>query len=532
MRTYLLLATTLVAALLFLASPAQAGDFNYGWIKLKLPDDWKAEPVPEGKQAQVLNVIPGGHEATARFQLYQPARLGDETLPDLLAKMIKACDEGRKVTQRIPLENGGWFNAECGTPILAAAQKSTDAQGNERIAIAWNLSLGSHLYRFLLLSTDPKALPKLLGTVQNALLKLDYEFPLDGGVKPLAGTPTRSQMLQATYVVPHGISLDAQTSVSDVLWRRTVVFNDKVSRSIPFRVRLHSGNPSNTRRLLEHWLLAADWGIKPTKGSSYEITKYADFRCEGSLPITMLILQVKKGEQLVDKRLGFLVHGRGWSFLIGVAHDLSPYSYAKPEWKESFDAERKLSLIRAYTIASSVRLPTVQFKPRPDVDQRLIEKKKHSWRYEVNYISGATSTYLEKHVYWNFFPDRSCTIERNSFLGSSSLAADPSTGVPTIGGTSTLTYQKGQGPKGKSLFMSFEWGGGLYLLLTPKSGLNSIHTLELAAKGSFGDSKDFVGMAIDGRIEGEYSTGNGHKFRQPPTKVGPAQPTPPKGPKK
>jgi hypothetical protein len=537
MRTHLFLAIASLALLVALAPLADAEEVQVGRIKLTLPEGWKPEPIPEGKQAQFLNIIPAGHEKTARLQLFPPIRLEDDVLPKLVRVTIKACDEGRKILQRVPLERGGWFNAECGLPINAAAQKSVDAQGNERMAVVWGVAAGDYFHRILLLATDPKSLPQLLGAVQTALLKLSYEFPLDGGVKPLPGTPTRASLLQATYVIPHGISLDAQTNVSDVLWHRSVVFSEKASRAIPFRIRLHSGNPSNARRLLVHWLLATDWGIKPTKGSTYKVQTYNDFRCEGSLPITMVILQVNKGERPVDKRLGFLVHGRGWSVMIGVAHDLAPYSYAKPEWEQQFAGELKLSLTRAYTIASSVRLPVVALKPRPDVDQFLAQKKEHRWRYEMTYSSGATSTYLEKYVNWTFFPDRSCTVERNSFLGSSSLAADPSTGVPTIGGMSTLTYEKGKEPSGKGHYMAFQWQNGLYLLVTPPSGLNSIHSLELQAKGSFGDSKDFVGVAIDGRIEGKYSTGNDFKFREAPSggpqKPGPQKPGPQKpGPQK
>ena len=528
MRNHSLFATAIVAALLSLSLPVHAEEFQFGRLRLDLPPGWEPEKIPKGQKVASVTVIPKSHAQVARFQLYQPVSLGDGLLPELVAKTIASVDQGRTNAERIPLGRGGWFNAESGLSIHAAAQKSSDANGVQRIAIVWGLAVGEHFHRFVLLCTDPKALPQLLGSAQGMLLKVRYGFPLDSGVEPLPGEPTRGQLLQATYSIPAGISLDAQTTVSDVLWHRTVVFAEKASRAIPFRLRLHSGNPSNARRLLSHWLLATDWGIKPTPGSTHAVLTYNDFHAEGSLPLTMIVLQVSKGETPVDKRLGFLVHGRGWSVLIGVAHDLSPYSYSKPEWKEQFEAERKLSITRAYTIASSVRIPKVDFKPRPDVDEFLVQKRKHTWRYEMTYRSGATSTYLEKYVNWNFFPDRSCTVERNSFLGSSSLASDPSTGVPTIGGTSTLTYEKGQGPRGKELFMSFEWKGGLYLLVTPKTGLNSIHSLELEAKGSFGDSKDFVGVAIDGRIEGEYSTGNDFKFRQPPSEVGPRKPGPQK----
>jgi len=533
MRTHSLIAATIVATLASLSLPAQAEEIQFGRLRLKLPSGWEPQTTPEGQKVASVTVIPKSHERSARFQLYQPVKLGDGLLPEMVAKTITAVDQGRTSVERIPLERGGWFTAESGLLVYTAAQKSTDAKGIQRVAIVWGLAVGEHLHRFVLLCTDPKALPQLLGRVQELLLKIKFEFPLDGGMPPLPGQTTSGQLLQATYSIPHGISLDAQTTVSDVLWHRTVVFGEKASRAIPFRLRLHSGNPSNARRLLTHWLLATDWGIKPTKGSTHAVLNYNDFRAQGSLPITMIVLQVSKGETPVDKRLGFLVHGQGWSVLIGVAHDLGPYSYGKPEWKEKFEAERKLSLARAYNIASSVKIPKVSVKPRPDVDEFLVQKRKHTWRYEMTYSSGATSTYLEKYVYWNFHSDRSCTIERNSFLGSSSLASDPSTGVPTIGGTSTLTYQKGQGPQGKELFMSFEWNQGLYLLVTPKTGLNTIHSLELQAKGSFGDSKDFVGVAIDGRIEGEYSTGNDFKFRQPPGDVGPRKPGPKKpGPQK
>lgn len=516
MRTQILpLALT---ALLLFALPAQAEELSFGRLRFEFPPGWELVPPGAAKSAPgaPLIVTPLAHKNTAQLQVFQPTKLEDRQLVGQVGGTLDSVDQGRQIVGRVPLKNGGWFTTKEGVPVLAGAQKSKDAKGGERIAIVWGLAAGDHLYRFLLMCVDPKALPKLLAEFEQTVLKIRVVFPVDAGAPPMEGTPTRASLLHASYSIPGGLSLDSHTASNDALWHKTVVFSETVSRSIPFRVHLHSGTPSNARRLLVHWLLAADWSIKPTKGAVHKVLLQRDIAPQGSLPVSMVVVEVSKDGKVIDKRLGYLVHGKGWTVLVGAAHDMSKYKWLKEEWKEQFNQERTKSLIRAYAIASSVKIPKVKLTPRPDLDELLVNKKEHRWRWELNHTSGATTTYVEKHVYWSFFPDRSCNVDRNFFLGSSSLAQDPSTGIPTIGGMSTLTYEKGKGPQGRSLFMSFEWNKSAYLLVTPTSGLSSIHSLEPKAKGSFGDSKDFVGVAIDGRIEGEYSTGNDHKFRAAP----------------
>ena len=141
----------------------------------------------------------------------------------------------------------------------------------------------------------------------------------------------------------------------------------------------------------------------------------------------------------------------------------------------------------------------------------LLGKRKGSYRYRSEVLSaGEFSFSSTKTIRWTFASDGTCSYEHEGFSAYLDMTPD-AYGTPrnNSGGQSEDAASRGA-PR----FSVVSQGEACYLVVRAPRAFGRLHRLEFDKVGSFGASKDFRGLAIDGRIEGSYYSGDDYDFRK------------------
>ncbi|MGE0712935.1 MAG: hypothetical protein AB7N76_04140 [Planctomycetota bacterium] len=510
----------LLTLLLSLAGAARAQEgvapstsaLRFGRLELDLPAGWTVaapEAGPGGERVRQLEA-PEQRGRAAVLLLNVTAYEG-RSLEQGLRAVEAQLERGRRLLQELPLREGGTTRE--GFPVVVHGARSADAQGKQRLSLSFAVAVGSGFQVVTLLASSTEAFKALGGPVGVLVETARVRFPdtRDPVPAPPRGVaPTALAHLRV--VVPGGLQPlkredDQPTNL--LRFQRSVLVGGKRTVPIEVRVDLQPFVPQDTRALLDRWL-ALDPALTRPKGAETHVLRHQDARLPSGLQLAAGLYEDRVASGWCGRRVGCVVLGPGWSLWAGAAIGEGKV------WQGLDGAQRKTIgdalladvLPALWALATTVAW-TETPQDRPDLAKRLIEKKAYRWRQTSRSISADFSFYSSQKVEWAFFPDQTCTRATDGFTSFSSTSPGPAGTTQTA--QTFLT--DGKPATGRPRFLVVGVGAETWLVVR-HGGLGRMHLLELDKQGSYGSSKSFKGLAIDGLIEGVYEDGDKYRFRK------------------
>lgn len=193
----------------------------------------------------------------------------------------------------------------------------------------------------------------------------------------------------------------------------------------------------------------------------------------------------------------------------------APMSYYKIHRSNHALASRQydkiLNDLRSILIRTKVDLPTKRYS---NMENMLIKKGSYDYRYQSSYTTMSSSFFQEKQINWSFFSDHTCSMKMTGFLTSTVDSGSNFDGNPYSGDTISAYLSGKKGFPRTDCRILGKNSRNLWILLTPKKGLAFYFKITPDAHGTYGPFKT-KGIAIDDRIEGNYSQGNNYKVYKP-----------------
>lgn len=507
------------ALIVLIAAPAHAQDdkdppWRFGRLQLTIPPGWSALPTsPDAPQA--LLIPPKDQRGKALVKVFRPARFPGATLAARLAAAARSINAGRQVARAMPrrLEKTAG-----GDPVAIQSELTRGEDGKERVTACFGVAAGQAVQVLVLFAQDPETFEALAPAISAMVAGAAVDFPLSKDRPALPDSESvADRCFNLSYRRPKMLVLDDQWGLSARRLAAEIAFDKRRSHTIYARSELQDFIPEDARSFLRSWLLAADFSVESGTEPSIETLAYTDARfADGPRFSALMIKEVHGPDKKVWStcRVGYLIYGPGWSFLLGAAVGNNKAFRALSAARRARVTDAFFKQINPILLAAvaTARWDARPIKRRPELRQRLIDKGAYSYRWTYSYFNAFVDiSYFKEDIRsFRFFPDGRCEAKRQRNFGYNSFGS-PSLGAPRqltgIGGRS-----RPQGLKG-SIFRVLSLGDEAALVVEDASGLISLHALAFDQKGTYGPFET-AGLAIDGRIEGVYSEGDGYKTYQ------------------
>lgn len=505
-----LLAASLLCLLCPLgATPARAQDtsavtsaLRVGRLELDLPASWKRVPSPSPKAVRV-SAGPGVELLLLGISRYAPG----EDLAGALNRFAAQVTRGWAAERQLPPERGA-----TAAGFAFALRGRLGRRGEERrVILTAAVAIGGGYQALVLTARDPQrfsaAAPALVRALQGARVR----FPLSE--LPAAQRGAERAFLHLRYALPPALRAvelkDAPRNRAAFTLR--VALPEGAAWDVPILLDLQPFVPDDTGAALSTWLDDSRLGVQRREGTSRARTAQADRRLARGLQLSRLVVEDRGPQGWLARRAGLVALGSGWSLFVGAA-----VGDSDPFWKRLKAPQREALgralgeqvLPRLTELAASVGWGAAP-KARPDLVQRL--QKKARYRYRTEFLSsGEFSFSSTRTILWTFASDGTCTYEQKGF--SAFLDTTPDAyGTPR---NSSGTLSKDAESLGKPRFEVVSLGEECYLVVRAPRSFGRLHRLEFDKVGDYGASKGFVGLAIDGRIEGSYYSGDDYGYRK------------------
>jgi hypothetical protein len=469
----------------------QGNTINYDRLSFTMPS--QVSEVSRTEQALILSH--STYKNQAQIIIYPSVRLPIVDFQGKLDRIAKTLNKGWTEEKNLLSQMGYTSQGHA----LAVRSQLMNTPKGKFLRILMGVSTGSNIQVAAIYSSDEGAAKALIGILTQALDKAQVVFP-KGNAAPTSGPTREEHILQMHYDVPRNTAAAEAEKVSDLGYAYTSKDN---STEVIFRVNLQSTIAPDAQEALGRWLTFADFGqSKRARKSTWDLVETKDYQLPNGQRITRLGIREKYRGTYVTSKVGYMVYGKGWSVFIGtgVEYDRSEY-----QRREQILAKELMPMLEG--IAASVSWKS---EPRPNqqLTQYLINKK--TYRYSFHYLSTGSMTFSsDKKESWDFYSDRTCKYDSDSFTGaiSTELGLD---GV-TPSGNVYSSLEKNM--KGDAWFQVISYQGVNVLQVQFKNYYTSLHLLEVDKSGQIHDQR-FKGLAIDGKIEGVYHKGNGYYYRE------------------
>ena len=488
--------------------------FAHARLELQLPADWKLRASDAPGSAAAPRIAPGAYAQQAEVIVSNLGRYpAGGGLQAALAQVTKRLEQGSKVERTMPLQRRATLE---GFPIVIGGSQSVSPEGQRKLRLSFAIAVGSGLQIVSLVASSEEAFAAVGKILADAVERARVRFPpRKGPLATLAG-PERA-VLHLRHRVPPALlerKVKEEPAPNRALLTQQVRLPGGKSWGVAVVVDLQPFVPEDCAGALRRFLYDAELETDQRQGSAAKVIEQGDFRLPDGLQVSGLVLEDRAQGGWLARRAGFVVLGPGWSLFVGAAIGDSKLFWSSLETRAQRDALgaalTRAVLPRLHALARSVRWGEAP-KLRPELVQRLRAKGSYSYRRE---FSGSTSADFSlsttNTIRWTFAKDGSCAFESS---GSSHVldTTPDARGRPAGSG---LHGDERSVSKGKPRYQVIGQGGATYLLVRAPRGFARLHTIEFDKVGSFGASKDFKGLAIDGRIEGRYYSGNDYRFRK------------------
>ncbi|MBI4613282.1 MAG: TlpA family protein disulfide reductase [Planctomycetes bacterium] len=294
----------------------------------------------------------------------------------------------------------------------------------------------------------------------------------------------------------------------------TLRVGEKAYITFPVVCEVRPGVSEDARGTLARWMTERLRGMALDAKPSYNCRRTDQYQVGklGSGQIAGMTIREYREKRAWNARTdAWLVERDGCTLLIGIAFGATDAYSALSEAERDL-AAKEYNALRDETLAVATNcrfdLPPAQ----ETWAQFLMRKGSYRYHYEsssahtLEFGGGTRNVYSgsTRKREWTFHPDQTCEMVEDDYFGvtGSSEFMTPTTGL--LAGSDASS-----GGSGRSRFEVRGKGDGeLWIVLYRPGGWTTFHRFEPEAEGVFGDEKP-KGMAIDGRIEGDYEVVNG-----------------------
>lgn len=496
----------LLYAFFLIPCTAYAETVRYERLEFEIPAGWRAAPIDSKGRWRDLQP-PAEFKDKALVRIFAPLSLENKGLEKKLAETAAPFDEGwtriASVPSKLHISPGG-------APIAIRGGLSKDAKGTKAYRLFFGVSAGELMQVILFASIDEatyKALsPKVIAMVWTSQVR----FPLGTMEKTKALDAEKTSRELSMYKLRLRLPERIEEKDKLGLGSQNFKWQHKASKNFEARLRLdlHEGYPENSVAFLIRWLRGSDFGFDRYKSDKGVFSNYQDLSLKSGLRVSFIVLKdkVQRSGNFYVFQAALLVYGPGWCLSIGGAISRAG-RYARFSQDEAMHCFNTEILPTLRAIMRSVRWSKGAPRARPDLFKRLVTKKRYTYRSTHLSTGWGSSSSSSDSELWTFFADGRCKIE-SSYFGNYL----PTPGLSSGRSTTILADDKKRGTR----FKVVELDKKMFLWVTRADGRYSIHSLEFNKKGSYGSSKNFVGLAIDGQIEGIYSSTLRTAFREDP----------------
>lgn len=342
-------------------------------------------------------------------------------------------------------------------------------------------------------------------------------------VRPPNTAPAVSTVVGATTQAPSDWASSAKaTAPNRARWDAPqVVLGARawVPVSFPALLEAQPSSPLFLRAALRRWSTAAReaLGRQLEKDARVVVTGEADFVFPDGTPGASTILDEVAGGRVVGR---LVAHARATPkgallMATSTGPDADGWKAAPagtpPErlWERLDDVGQALLAVALH--ASPTEWPAID----EAAAARLAAKGTWSYSTRWSHVSGSFPSAFtasgSSHETWTFRADGTCTLESDDFMGFSAQHESAAPGhAGQLGGVSTGLLDEPAGRRERR--WEVRAGAPALLVLHAPDGLVSAHALEFERAGTYG-KQSFTGLAIDGRVEGSYSSGSGPSGR-------------------
>lgn len=291
----------------------------------------------------------------------------------------------------------------------------------------------------------------------------------------------------------------------------------------PILVDVRIGKISDARKALESWLSGRTRPMLEEYDSKVESRRFYEFEQEavaGGGKLSFLKLtEIREGSSNIrDKSAlrAFLLERDGFAVFVGTAFHLPPSLLGDGERTDA-------GLVQVTEICREIGpvLRTASFQLPPAREQWaewLVGKGSYFYFYE-NVFGGIDAPVIARSLRMKFHEDRTCDVEQKKFISVPVIGDDWQDGSLDGVRPQFDTLQRDGGDRiGKAFFeVRGKSEQDLWIVLHEKTGRTAFYRMEPNAKRKvFG--KDYVGLVIEGELEGRYELGRGYRIYTPPGK--------------
>jgi len=265
---------------------------------------------------------------------------------------------------------------------------------------------------------------------------------------------------------------------------------------VPFRVKLMAHLPTHADVYLANWLHYSDWNA-PRAEHHYRTIQKQTLKTAEEQKMEYLLQSAVNAPTDAFMKGGTLVHGKEWSLLLG-------FSLTNTEGFQALSQEQQMlvaSKLKQQLLPDLIQMAkSVQWFPEKRQDStgqaKLVQKGSYYYKFEsrdsVNIVS-------DMFIQWYFENNGKFRLLCNNYFGEYRLANN---GQRKSGIINTSGHYK-----------VIRDQNNLIIIARTEKGDSFVRQVEFGKKGTIGISKDFTGLAIQGRIEGQYSLFNGQMHR-------------------
>lgn len=473
--------------------------------RLKMPVS-KSWTLTEAKEnATSRDLIPTKFKGKALLKVFNPVTAKDaKSLQDHLAQAVANINTGRKTLKSFP--KGVQSTLE-GFPVAIQGEVTEDKKGSKRFTLSFGIAVGKSMQVVTLFALDFKIFQTLAKEVGTLIDKTKVIFPhATPKVRVMVDKAPKVSLFHAEYRCPSYFTPEKSRD-RHVKKYSMMVPVAGVPKPVPYSVHvaLYAAFPENSKSILSNWLLGTDFDLTAGKNDKSKMNVLTDFKV-GNQRYSVGSLQTIRKRQIISNRYGIMVYGPKWTLCLGGAmgEGRAIRSLSLEQKNAVFQTFVKKVVPTLFAVAQSVTWSKEKILVRADIRAKLIEKKSYHYHYYSS--SNITKSTIERYRYWTFRPD-SCDSKGNTVL-----FVAPDYGREGLSGVvSSQNFERAG-------FRVLEWQKKSVLVVKRGRFFSSLHSVELNKSGEYGDDK-FSGLAIDGRIEGKYSSFDTGKTRLPPPSV-------------
>jgi hypothetical protein len=479
------------------SSPESAANTTFGYLTFTRPQGW------EGKKQ-------GGGRAfshprfgnRAGFLWHGPIASTDEPLLSQMAGALERFFPG-KGTQGEQLQV---HPMELPSGLKAVAVPRRYAQGKV-LAVHVLIEAYDALHLYTVLAADPNQLKQLLdGELKLVLQTVKANVPTIEPVKPSGEVVIAERFFGRFSLLKDWKAADKRLPAHLGQYTHPMALPEGRVHEAPVLLHMAVGVPEDLEAAVHdfasgrlyyeligkererfHRYNVSVWQTASGRGSTIGLTHFRNKRFHANLTAHAFTVS-------------------GCTFFLGAA-----IQYEGLTKQQALMASKEFDALNV-RLGQLITQAQVNLPPRQERWETFLKKKRtYGYFYERSTGSPSTVWAVKNHRNeWTFFEDGTCVFESNRWFGAMSNSHDdpgnPARTTGSAGGT-----REGRVGQDRSRFeVRGKAGGPLYLVTSPKDGNGSFHLLQPEIETTFGPFQP-KGLAIDGLVEGTYTSGSGYQ---------------------